>query len=67
MTTSPCTKVCVIDARAGQCTGCLRTLAEIAGWGSMNEDQRAAVMAELPARQQASMFFSEKKNQASAF
>ncbi|ETX29567.1 DUF1289 domain-containing protein, partial [Roseivivax isoporae] len=27
---SPCIKVCVIDPRARLCTGCLRTLDEIA-------------------------------------
>lgn len=38
---SPCTKVCAVDERTGFCVGCLRTLNEIAGWGSLgNADKR---------------------------
>jgi len=48
--TSPCLKVCVMDAEQRYCAGCLRTLAEIAGWGEMSEDEQAAVLAQLPAR-----------------
>jgi predicted Fe-S protein YdhL (DUF1289 family) len=47
---SPCIKVCVIDPRSKLCTGCGRTLAEIARWGSMTDAERAHIMAELPAR-----------------
>ena len=50
MIASPCVKVCVMDAEQRYCTGCLRTLAEIAGWGEMSENERAAVLAQLPAR-----------------
>lgn len=50
---SPCIKVCVIDPKAQICTGCLRTLAEIAAWGGMSDDARRQVMAELPARRSA--------------
>lgn len=50
MTDSPCTKVCVMDAEQRYCVGCLRTLGEIARWGEMNEDERAAVIRELPGR-----------------
>ena len=50
MTASPCTKVCVMDADNRYCLGCRRTLEEIANWGSMREEERAAVLAKLGQR-----------------
>lgn len=50
---SPCINVCVIHRREGICTGCLRTLDEIAMWGSLSPDARRALMAELPERRAA--------------
>lgn len=47
---SPCTKVCVIHRESGFCTGCFRTLDEIAAWGSYSDDQRAQLMDTLPDR-----------------
>jgi predicted Fe-S protein YdhL (DUF1289 family) len=47
---SPCIKVCVIAPATGLCSGCGRTLDEIARWGSMSDDQRAEVMGSLPER-----------------
>jgi predicted Fe-S protein YdhL (DUF1289 family) len=47
---SPCIRVCVMDAPTGLCVGCGRTGAEIGGWLSMSEAQRLTVMAQLPAR-----------------
>ena len=47
---SPCTKVCILDERAGLCVGCGRTREEIALWGSMPEARRLAIMATLEAR-----------------
>ncbi|MFG5118632.1 DUF1289 domain-containing protein [Methylorubrum sp. POS3] len=47
---SPCTKVCVLDARNGLCEGCGRTREEIGLWGSLSEPQRRAIMAILPER-----------------
>lgn len=47
---SPCIKVCVIDPAARICTGCHRTLDEIAAWSRMTPEARRSVMAELPAR-----------------
>jgi predicted Fe-S protein YdhL (DUF1289 family) len=32
------------------CSGCGRTLEEVRGWFAMTDDQRRAVMAELPER-----------------
>lgn len=47
---SPCTKLCLLDAVSGLCEGCGRTRNEIALWGSLSEPQRRAVMAGLPER-----------------
>ncbi|MEH3117975.1 MAG: DUF1289 domain-containing protein [Methylorubrum populi] len=47
---SPCTKVCVLDAATGLCEGCGRTRDEIGSWGSLSEPQRLAIMAGLPGR-----------------
>jgi predicted Fe-S protein YdhL (DUF1289 family) len=47
---SPCNKICQIDPASGYCRGCLRTLDEIAGWGSQSDAWRRAVLARLPAR-----------------
>ena len=47
---SPCVKVCVMDPVRDACIGCCRTLQEIALWGRMSEEQREAVMRELPER-----------------
>lgn len=49
---SPCIKVCVIHPPTRLCTGCLRSIDEIAVWSRMSADERRAVMAELPDRQQ---------------
>jgi predicted Fe-S protein YdhL (DUF1289 family) len=50
---TPCIKVCTLDAGAGICLGCGRTLGEIERWVRMNDDERARIMAELPARLEA--------------
>ena len=47
---SPCVKICVVDPLAGLCIGCGRTIAEISLWREMDEDERSAVMTELPVR-----------------
>ncbi|MEP2829362.1 DUF1289 domain-containing protein [Parvibaculum sp.] len=47
---SPCLRVCAVDGRANVCRGCGRSLKEIAGWGGLNDDERDAVLRELPAR-----------------
>ncbi|GJE61737.1 DUF1289 domain-containing protein [Methylobacterium trifolii] len=47
---SPCTKVCVIDAASGLCLGCGRTRHEIGAWGGLTEPQRRTIMAGLEGR-----------------
>jgi len=47
---TPCIKVCVVDGESGLCMGCYRQLSEVAGWARLSDDERAAIMAELPTR-----------------
>jgi uncharacterized protein len=43
---SPCIKVCVLDSQAC-CTGCGRTIDEIARWSRMSAREQWAVIARL--------------------
>jgi uncharacterized protein len=47
---SPCNDVCRIDAASGWCLGCGRSIDEIAAWASASDDERRAVLAQLPSR-----------------
>jgi hypothetical protein len=47
---TPCIKICTLDAASGLCTGCGRSLDEIARWSSFTDAERGAIMMELPAR-----------------
>jgi len=47
---SPCISVCVLDPATGVCTGCFRTLDEIAAWSVLDDAAKLAVWAALPAR-----------------
>ena len=47
---SPCVKICVVHPEARICTGCLRTIDEIATWGRMTREERRAIMETLPDR-----------------
>ncbi len=60
---SPCTKVCILDAETGLCRGCGRTRDEIAAWGMLAETQRRAIMAGLEARLRAA-YLSPETEQA---
>ncbi len=40
---SPCISVCRMDTASGLCEGCLRSLDEIAAWGTLDDDGRRAV------------------------
>jgi predicted Fe-S protein YdhL (DUF1289 family) len=50
MISTPCIKICTIDAVSRLCAGCGRTLDEIASWGAMSESERLALMRTLPDR-----------------
>ncbi len=47
---SPCVTVCLVDPATRHCTGCFRTLKEIARWSRFTHEERADVMADLPER-----------------
>jgi predicted Fe-S protein YdhL (DUF1289 family) len=40
---SPCVGICRIDPQTRLCEGCLRTLDEIAAWGTLDDDARRDV------------------------
>jgi predicted Fe-S protein YdhL (DUF1289 family) len=44
---TPCVKVCEIDRATRLCTGCGRSLAEIAAWSTMCRDERRRIMRTL--------------------
>lgn len=47
---SPCVRICKMDGPSGFCIGCRRTLAEIAAWFTLRDDQKRVVLADLPNR-----------------
>ncbi|SEO30536.1 hypothetical protein SAMN04490248_103253 [Salinihabitans flavidus] len=47
---SPCVQICVIHPEERICTGCYRSIEEIARWSKMDPDERRKIMAELPDR-----------------
>ncbi|WP_242508600.1 DUF1289 domain-containing protein [Rhodocyclus purpureus] len=49
---SPCSGVCRMDPETQQCRGCLRSLAEIAGWSRFSDDEKWAVLASLSGRKE---------------
>ncbi len=47
---SPCINLCIMDQPSGWCSGCGRTIDEIAFWTSGSAPWRDEVMAALPER-----------------
>ena len=47
---SPCIGICTLDQQSGLCTGCARTLGEIAEWASASRARQEEIMASLPSR-----------------
>jgi predicted Fe-S protein YdhL (DUF1289 family) len=47
---SPCIKLCRIDAGGTYCTGCWRTLDEIAQWRGASEEHKRRIWLALQAR-----------------
>lgn len=47
---SPCIRVCVIHPETRLCTGCHRSIDEIAAWSRMTAEERRRVMDALPGR-----------------
>jgi predicted Fe-S protein YdhL (DUF1289 family) len=56
MIESPCVKICTLAATPAHserlCTGCYRTVSEIAGWRQFSAETRRAVLRELPRRRE---------------
>ena len=50
---SPCIKVCVVHPETRLCTGCARSIDEIAAWSRLSPEARRAIMADLPNREAA--------------
>ncbi|MEJ2602648.1 MAG: DUF1289 domain-containing protein [Gammaproteobacteria bacterium] len=46
---SPCLNICTLDEN-DVCTGCLRTLDEIAAWGSLSAEAQWRIVDALPQR-----------------
>lgn len=44
---TPCRNLCALDASRSRCTGCGRTMEEIARWSAMSDTERAAIMARV--------------------
>jgi len=47
---SPCVSVCEMNDQTGYCSGCYRTLAEIATWSRMTNQQRWDIVLTLRER-----------------
>ncbi len=47
---SPCVKICVIHPETRLCTGCARSIDEIAAWSRLGPAERRAIIADLPNR-----------------
>ena len=62
MVDSPCVKICELD-QDGVCVGCGRTRAEIAGWISMSDAQKAQVVERADKRKRAMSASDKSKPQ----
>ena len=47
---SPCISLCVMDTPSGWCSGCLRTLDEIAAWSLLDEAQKRQLLRQISQR-----------------
>ena len=51
---SPCINVCRMDPLSQLCSGCFRSLEEIAGWAAAGNAERVAILARVTSRRLAS-------------
>ena len=54
----------MVDGASSLCLGCYRTLSEIAGWSGLTDEERAAIMAELPEREGGSRARARDRDEA---
>ncbi|MFK8252043.1 DUF1289 domain-containing protein [Ancylobacter terrae] len=47
---TPCIRVCTLDASGRLCLGCGRTIEEIGAWRALDEPTRQSIMARLHPR-----------------
>jgi predicted Fe-S protein YdhL (DUF1289 family) len=47
---SPCVSICKMDEATGLCTGCLRTIDEIAAWSVLDDEAKRAVWRAIAVR-----------------
>ena len=47
---SPCQSICVMNEASGLCNGCMRTLPEIAAWGSLNDEEKRQIWLQIESR-----------------
>ncbi len=52
MIASPCINVCKMDDQSGLCSGCFRTIEEIAVWARIDDSRRLGILAAVAKRRQ---------------
>ncbi len=52
MIASPCINVCKMDDQTGLCSGCFRTIEEIAAWAGIDDSRRLVILAAVARRRQ---------------
>ena len=52
MIASPCINVCKMDEHTGLCSGCFRTIDEIAVWAGIDDARRLGILAAVARRRQ---------------
>ena len=52
MIASPCINVCKMDEQTGLCSGCFRTIDEIAVWAGIDDARRLGILAAVARRRQ---------------
>ncbi|WP_417846176.1 DUF1289 domain-containing protein [Thalassospira povalilytica] len=58
---SPCIGVCVLDAKAGYCTGCFRTGDEIGAWMGLSDGEKKRVLAKSKTRKKSHQNIRQKQ------
>ena len=52
MVASPRINVCKMDEQTGLCSGCFRTIDEIAAWAGIDDSRRLSILAAVARRRQ---------------
>ena len=52
MIASPCINICKMDEQTGLCSGCFRTIDEIAAWAGIDDSRRLSILAAVARRRQ---------------